>query len=72
VATCPGSLIVDANGTVAGCTLDDDADGCAFPAPYPRPTFPIFSFSTVDSVGLSVGSRVWVPDVAGSINRGDH
>jgi hypothetical protein len=28
VATCPGSLIVHQDGTVAGCTNDDDADGC--------------------------------------------
>jgi hypothetical protein len=27
MATCPGSLILHRNGTVAGCTLDDlDAD----------------------------------------------
>jgi len=29
VATCPGRLIVHADGTVARCTLDDDEDGCA-------------------------------------------
>jgi hypothetical protein len=29
VATCPGSLIVHADGTIAGCTEDDEADGCA-------------------------------------------
>jgi len=29
VATCPGSLIVHADGTVAGCTLDDEPEGCA-------------------------------------------
>ena len=29
VATCPGSLIVHADGTVAGCTEDDERDGCA-------------------------------------------
>jgi len=28
MATCPGSLIVHADGTVAGCTLDDDEEGC--------------------------------------------
>jgi hypothetical protein len=28
VATCPGSLIVHGDGTVAGCTNDDDADAC--------------------------------------------
>ena len=27
VATCPGSLIVHAYGTVAGCTEDDERDG---------------------------------------------
>jgi hypothetical protein len=26
--TCPGGLIVHADGTVAGCTLDEDEDGC--------------------------------------------
>ncbi len=26
--TCPGGLILHADGTVAGCTLDDDRDGC--------------------------------------------
>jgi len=26
--TCPGSLIHHRDGTVAGCTLDDDADRC--------------------------------------------
>lgn len=26
--TCPGGLIVHADGTVAGCTNDDDQDGC--------------------------------------------
>jgi hypothetical protein len=25
---CPGSLILHRDGTVAGCTNDDDADGC--------------------------------------------
>jgi hypothetical protein len=25
---CPGSLIVHIDGTRAGCSLDDDADGC--------------------------------------------
>jgi hypothetical protein len=29
VATCSGSLIVHRDGTVAGCTNDDDSDGCA-------------------------------------------
>ena len=28
MATCPGSLIVHADGTVAGCTEDDEPDGC--------------------------------------------
>jgi hypothetical protein len=30
MATCPGSLILHRNGTVAGCTLDelDDDDQC--------------------------------------------
>jgi len=28
VASCPGSLIVHFDGTVAGCTLDDDEDVC--------------------------------------------
>jgi hypothetical protein len=28
VATCPGSLIVHADGTIAGCTQDDERDGC--------------------------------------------
>jgi hypothetical protein len=27
VATCPGSLILHRDGTVAGCRNDDDADG---------------------------------------------
>jgi hypothetical protein len=27
VGACPGSLIVHTDGTVAGCTLDDDAEG---------------------------------------------
>jgi hypothetical protein len=26
--TCPGSLIFDADGTVAACTEDDEAGGC--------------------------------------------
>jgi len=26
--TCPGSLIVHADGTVAGCTEDDEKVGC--------------------------------------------
>ena len=26
--TCPGSLIVHADGTVAGCTEDDERGGC--------------------------------------------
>jgi len=26
--TCPGALIVHIDGTVAGCTLDDQRDGC--------------------------------------------
>jgi hypothetical protein len=26
--TCPSGLIVHADGTIAGCTLDDDIDGC--------------------------------------------
>jgi hypothetical protein len=25
---CPGSLILHIDGTRAGCSLDDDADGC--------------------------------------------
>ena len=29
MATCPGSLIVHRDGAVAGCTNDDDQDGCA-------------------------------------------
>jgi hypothetical protein len=29
VATCPGSLIVHADGTVAGCTEDDEPNGSA-------------------------------------------
>jgi len=29
VATCPGSLIVHADGTTAGCTEDDERGGCA-------------------------------------------
>ena len=28
VGACPGSLIVHRDGTVAGCTNDDDEDGC--------------------------------------------
>ena len=28
MATCPAALIVHADGTVAGCTLDEDEDGC--------------------------------------------
>jgi hypothetical protein len=28
VATCPGSLILHRDGTTAGCTNDDEADGC--------------------------------------------
>ena len=28
VATCSGSLIVHADGTVAGCTEDDEPNGC--------------------------------------------
>ena len=28
VATCPGSLIVHTDGTVAGCTNDELEDGC--------------------------------------------
>jgi hypothetical protein len=28
VATCPGSLIVHADGMIAGCTEDDEPDGC--------------------------------------------
>jgi len=28
MATCPGGLIVHGDGTVAGCTLDEDEDGC--------------------------------------------
>jgi hypothetical protein len=28
VGTCPGSLIVHRDGTTAGCTSDDDQDGC--------------------------------------------
>jgi hypothetical protein len=28
VATCPGSLIVHADGTVAVCSEDDERDGC--------------------------------------------
>jgi hypothetical protein len=26
--TCPGGLIVHADGTFAGCALDEDEDGC--------------------------------------------
>jgi hypothetical protein len=26
--TCPGSLILHADGTVAGCSEDDEADDC--------------------------------------------
>ena len=26
--TCPGVLIAHADGTVVGCTLDEDEDGC--------------------------------------------
>jgi hypothetical protein len=26
--TCPGGLIVHADGAVAGCTLDEDEDSC--------------------------------------------
>ena len=26
--TCPGGLILHADGTVQGCTLDDEPDGC--------------------------------------------
>jgi hypothetical protein len=26
--TCPGGLILHFDGMVAGCTLDDDVDGC--------------------------------------------
>jgi hypothetical protein len=29
VVTCPGGLIVHADGTIAGCTEDDEQDGCA-------------------------------------------
>jgi len=28
MATCPGGLILHADGTVAACTLDEDEDGC--------------------------------------------
>jgi hypothetical protein len=28
MATCPGSLIVHADGTVAGCSEDEEPDGC--------------------------------------------
>jgi hypothetical protein len=28
VATCPSSLIVHRDGATAGCTNDDDEDGC--------------------------------------------
>jgi hypothetical protein len=28
MATCPGSLILHADGTIAGCTEDDERDGC--------------------------------------------
>jgi hypothetical protein len=28
MATCPGSLIMHMDGTVAGCTEDDEPDGC--------------------------------------------
>jgi hypothetical protein len=28
VAASPGSLIVQADGTIAGCTEDDEPDGC--------------------------------------------
>ena len=28
LVTCPGSLIVHADGTIAGCTEDDERDRC--------------------------------------------
>ncbi|HEY5171586.1 MAG TPA: hypothetical protein VIK54_07650 [Acidimicrobiia bacterium] len=28
MATCPGSLIVHRDGTTAGCSNDEDQDGC--------------------------------------------
>jgi hypothetical protein len=28
VAICPGSLVVHIDGTVAGCSEDDEVDGC--------------------------------------------
>jgi hypothetical protein len=28
VVTCPGALILHLDGTVAGCSLDDEPDGC--------------------------------------------
>jgi len=31
--TCPGALIVHADGTIAGCTLDDDEDKAGGLAP---------------------------------------
>ena len=29
MATCSGALILHRDGTIAGCTNDDDQDGCA-------------------------------------------
>jgi len=28
MATCPGALILHADGTIAGCTEDDEPDDC--------------------------------------------
>ena len=28
MANCPGSLILHADGTIAGCSEDDEPDGC--------------------------------------------
>jgi hypothetical protein len=29
MASCPGGLILHGDGSIAGCTHDDDPDGCA-------------------------------------------
>ncbi len=35
---CPGGLIEHADGTIAGCTIDDDEDGCPAASYYMRAT----------------------------------